>query len=228
MNIFASIPPPSPSPKPLGTIVRQTTQPMEKTYINKAIIDRFDELIAEGQRQWEEFKKNEKGMIMDIISFTQWSTSSLNLLDKLSISSNRFVKQFETWAVGGPGQKMNIGASLGILLSAKDEYLKGMAVDYHLSVSSAVFSGILDEAFYLLEKKYLRASAVLIGAALEQALKTYAKANAIELAPKETLTPLIDKMKKKEVQLITEFEAKNLQAIANMRNDAAHGGDFNL
>jgi len=197
------------------------------TYTNKAIVDRFDELIAEGQRQWEEFKKNDNGMIMDIVSFTQWSTSCLNLLDKLSISSNRFVRQFENWAVGGPGQKMNIGASLGILLSAKDEYLKGMAVDYHLSVSAAVFSGLLDEAFYLLQKKYSRASAVLIGAALEEALKTYAKANSIELAPKETLTPLIDKMKKKEVQLITEFEAKNLQAIANMRNDAAHGGDFN-
>lgn len=137
---------------------------MEKTtYINKAIVDRFDQLIVEGQRQWEEFKKDEKGMIMDIVSFTQWSTSSLNLLDKLSISSNRFVRQFENWAVGGPGRKINIGASLGILLSAKDEYLKGMAVDYHLSVSSAVFSGILDEALYLLEKKYLRASAVLIG-----------------------------------------------------------------
>lgn len=200
---------------------------MKTTYINKAIVDRFDELIIEGKRQWEEFKKNEKGMIMDIVSFTQWSTSSLNLLDKLSISSNRFVRQFENWAVGGPGKQINIGASLGILLSAKDEYLKGMAVDYHLSVSSAVFSGILDEAFYLLEKKYLRASAVLIGAALEEALKTYAQVNSIELAPKETLTPLIDKMKKKEVQLITEFEAKYLQAIANMRNDAAHGGDFN-
>ncbi len=200
---------------------------IKSTYVNKAIVDRFDELISEGQRLWEEFKKNEKGMIMDIISFTQWSTSSLNLLDKLSISSNRFVRQFENWAVGGPGKQMNIGASLGILLSAKDEYLKGMAVDYHLSVSSAVFSGILDEALYLLEKKYLRASVVLIGAALEEALKTYAQANSIELAPKETLTPLIDKMKKKEIQLITEFEAKNLQAIAKMRNDAAHGGDFN-
>lgn len=197
------------------------------TYINKAIVDRFSELIAEGQRQWGEFKKNENGMIIDIVSFTQWSTSCLNLLDKLSISSNRFVRQFENWAVGGPGQKMNIGASLGILLSAKDEYMKGMAVDYHLSVSAAVFSGLLDESLYLLNKKYLRASAVLIGAALEEALKTYAQANLIELSLKETLTPLIDKMKKKDVQLITEFEAKNLQAIAKMRNDAAHGGDFN-
>jgi hypothetical protein len=199
---------------------------MEKTYINKAIVDRFDELITEGHRLWNEFKNNDKGIIMDIISFTQWSTSSLNLLDKLSINTNRFVRQFEIWAIGGPGRQMNIGASLGILLSAKDEYLKGMAVDYHLSVSSSVFSGILDEALYLLEKKYLRASAVLFGAALEEALKTYAKANSIELGPKETLTPLIDKMKKNDVQLITEFEAKNLQAIANMRNDAAHGGNF--
>lgn len=196
------------------------------TYVNTAIVERFDELITEGQRLWEEFKKDEKGMIRDIVSFTQWSTSSLNLLDKLSISSNRFVRQFENWAIGGPGKQMNIGASLGILLSAKNEYLKGMAVDYHLSVSAAVFSGLLDEALYLLEKKYLRASAVLLGAALEEALKTFAQANEIELAPKETLTPMIDKMKKKEVQLITEFEAKNLQAIAKMRNDAAHGGDF--
>lgn len=199
---------------------------IKSAYINNAIVGRFDELIVEGRRLWEEFKANENGVIIDIVSFTQWSTSSLNLLDKLSISSNRFVKQFENWAVGGPGKQMNIGASLGILLSAKEEYLKGMAVDYHLSVSSAVFSGILDEARYLLEKKYLRASAVLIGAALEEALKTYAKANKIELAQRETLTPLIDKIKKMENQVLTDFEAKNLQAIAKIRNDAAHGAMF--
>ncbi len=199
---------------------------MENIYVNNAIIDRFDELIFEGQRQWDEYKRIDNGFIMDIVSFTQWTTSCLNLLDKLSISSNRFVRQFETWAIGGPGQKMNIGASLGVLLSAKEEYKKGMAVDYHLSVSAAVFSGILDEAAYLLERKYLRASAVLIGAALEEALKTMAKTNYIEVAPRETLSPLIDKLKRQEVQLITEFEAKNLQAVAKMRNDAAHGGQF--
>jgi len=199
---------------------------MNSTYINKDMLDRFDELINEGQRQWNEFKKTDNGMIMDIVSFTQWSTSCLNLLDKLSISTNRFVRQFENWAVGGPDQKMNIGASLGILQSAREEYLKGMAVDYHLSVSSSVFSGILDEASYLLRKKYLRASAVLIGAALEESLKIYARSNSIEVGPKETLSPLIDTVKKKGNSLITEFEAKNLQAIATMRNDAAHGGNF--
>ena len=199
---------------------------MQKNYVNNAIIKRFDELISEGSRQWDEFKKNENGMIMDIVAFTQWSTSCLNLLDKLSVSSNRFVKQIEIWVVGGPGQKMNIGAALGVLQSARDEYLNGMAVDYHLSVSASVFSGILDEASYLLEKGYLRASAVLIGAALEEGLKSIGRANSIEIGERETLNPLIDKLKKRDIQVLTEFEAKNLQAVAKMRNDAAHGGDF--
>ncbi len=174
----------------------------------------------------DEFKSNGDGIIWDIVSFTQWSTSCLNLLDKLSISSNRFVRQFEIWVIGGPGQKINIGAALGVLQSAKNEYLSGMAVDYHLSVSSSVFSGILDEASYLLDKGYLRAAAVLIGAALEEGLKTIARANSIEIGERETLSPVIDKLKKSDIQVLTEFEAKNLQAIAKMRNDAAHGGDF--
>jgi HEPN domain-containing protein len=199
---------------------------MEKNYVNNSIVKRFDELISEGKRLWDEFKSNGDGIIWDIVSFTQWSTSCLNLLDKLSISSNRFVRQFEIWVIGGPGQKINIGAALGVLQSAKNEYLSGMAVDYHLSVSSSVFSGILDEASYLLDKGYLRAAAVLIGAALEEGLKTIARANSIEIGERETLSPVIDKLKKSDIQVLTEFEAKNLQAIAKMRNDAAHGGDF--
>ncbi|MBP6825772.1 MAG: HEPN domain-containing protein, partial [Saprospiraceae bacterium] len=159
--------------------------------------------------------------------FTRWSTSCLNLLDKLSISSNRFVSQFEIWVTGGPGKKINIGAALGVLQSAKDEYLLGMAVDYHLSVSASVFTGFLDEASYLLEKGYLRAAAVIIGAALEEGLKSRARSITLNIGEKETLNPLIDRLKKDEIGLLNEFEAKQLHVVAKMRNDAAHGGDFN-
>lgn len=195
-------------------------------YVNESIVNRFDELIEQGKTQWEEFKKNKQGLVMDIISFTRWSTSCLNLLDKLSISSNRFVSQFEVWGIGGPNKKLNIGAMLGVLLSAKDEYLLGMAVDYHLSISAAVFNGFLDEAQYLLEKGYLRAAAVIIGASLEEGLKSCARSVPLIIGEKETLNPLIDKLKKPEVGILNEFEAKQLKAVANMRNDAAHGGDF--
>lgn len=197
-----------------------------KIYINESVLDRLNSLISEGERLWAEFKANEKGIIEDIVSFTRWSTSCLNILDKLSVSTNRFVKQFEIWVIGGPGQKMNIGAALGILKSAKDEYSLGLAIDYHLSVSASVFNGLLEEANYLIQKKYFRAAAVLIGAALEEGLKTRARAESIEVGQRETLNPIIQKLKTGEIGILTAFEAKELEVVTKMRNDAAHGVEF--
>jgi hypothetical protein len=150
------------------------------------------------------------------------------LLDKLSVSTNRFVREFEIWVHPSPGTKydVNIGAALGVLKSAREEYTLGLAVEYHLSVSAAVFEGLLDEAAYLSEKRYLRAAAVLIGAALEEGLKNRAKAIPIEVSPKDTLVPMIVKLKARGIEVLTEFDAKRLEAIAKMRNDAAHGGEF--
>jgi hypothetical protein len=201
--------------------------PMNKPFVNDRLLSRFDELILEGNARWEEFQNDRNGMIMDIVGFTQWSTSCLNLLDKLSISTNRFVTQFEVWGIGGPGKKMNIGAALGVLKSARQEYSYGLAVEYQLSVSAAVFSGLLDEAFYLFTKGYTRAAAVLLGAALEEGLKARARAVPVELSPKDGLSPVINKLKAQEVGVLSEFEAKRLEAIARLRNDAAHGGEFN-
>jgi hypothetical protein len=199
---------------------------MTEHFVNDRLLSRFDELIQEGEGRWQEFQRDEKRVIKDIVGFAQWSTSSLNLLDKLSISTNRFVTQFEVWAVGGPGKQMNIGAALGVLKSARHEYSCGLAIEYQLSVSAAVFSGLLDEATYLLKKGYTRAAAVLLGAALEEGLKARARAVPIALSPRDTLSPVISKLKSPEVGVLTEFEAKRLDAIARLRNDAAHGGDF--
>lgn len=199
---------------------------MGKPFVNDRIILRFDELIEEGNALWDEFLKDKNGVIMDIVGFSQWATSCLNLLDKLSISTNRFVTQFEIWVVGGPGKKMNIGAALGALKSARHEYSCGLAVEYQLSVSAAVFSGLLDEARYLFHKGYTRAAAVLLGAALEEGLKARARAVPLALSPRDTLSPIITKLKSQDIGIFTEFEAKRLEAIARLRNDAAHGGEF--
>jgi hypothetical protein len=200
---------------------------MSQVFANPKIIERFDDLIGEAKELWEEFRRNEKGMIMDIVRFTRWATSSLNLLDKLSVSTNRFVSQFEIWVNTGPGKKMNIGAALGVLEAARNEYSRGLAVDYQLSVSAAVLGGLLDEASYLVGKGYNRAAAVLMGAALEEGLKARARAVPLEVGPKLTLDPLIAMLKAPDVHLLTDFESKRLMALARMRNDAAHGGDFN-
>jgi hypothetical protein len=193
---------------------------------NTLILQRLDDLIGEGERQWEDFIAAGKGVVQNPIRLTQWITSCLNLLDKLSVSSNRFVKEFERWVTPSSSRDLNIGAALGVLKSARVEYSLGLAVEYHLSVSAAVFDGILDEAEYLLSKGYSRAAAVLIGAALEESLKSRARAIGLEVGPKDTLTPVITKLKASDVQVLNEFEAKRLEALARMRNDAAHGGDF--
>lgn len=185
----------------------------------------MDELIGEGEQQWWEFQKT-PGTIKDPIRFTQWTTSCLNLLDRLSISTNRFVVEFESWAKRAPGREINLGAALGVLKSARVEYQRGFAIDYHLSVASAVFGDLLSQAEYLLGKGYLRASAVLVGAALEEALKSRAKTIPIEISEKETIVPLLHKLKAPNVGVITEVQSKNLEAVAKVRNDAAHGGSF--
>lgn len=190
------------------------------------IQQRLDDLIGEGERQWDEFVADNNGTIRNPIRLTQWITSCLNLLDKLSISTNRFVREFERWVTPSPSRDLNLGAALGVLKSARVEYSLGLAVEYHLSVSAAVFGGLMSEASYLMEKGYLRAAAVLMGAALEEGLKTRARANGLEIGPKETLTPVIARLKDPSVHVLDEFEAKRLEALARMRNDAAHSGEF--
>jgi hypothetical protein len=54
-----------------------------------------------------------------------------------------------------------------------------------------------------------------------------AKASSVTISKKDTLNPVIIKLKDQSVGILTEFEAKKLEAIAKMRNDAAHGASFN-
>jgi hypothetical protein len=111
--------------------------------------------------------------------------------------------------------------------SAGVEYSLGVAVEYHRSVSASVFSRLFDEADYFLSKGCLWAAAVLIGAALEEGLKTRARADGIEVGPKETLSRIITKLKAPNVHVLNEFAAKRPESLARMRNDAAHGNDLN-
>jgi len=197
---------------------------MPNSFVNQDIIRRFDELIADGERHYKESKN---GRVADDIMASKWITSSLNLLDKLSVSSNRFVKEFERWVPNERHDTVNFGPALGVLMAAKEEYIQGFAIDYHLGVVASVFGDLQEQAMYLFEKEYFQAAVVLTGAALEEALKLRAKAAPVELSGKETLIPLIHKLKSPEVSILTDFQARQLEAFAKLRNDAAHGGNFN-
>lgn len=198
---------------------------MTRAFSNPDILSRFDELIAEGERLRLEAKKTE-GKEIPSAPITQWITSSLNLLDKLSVSTNRFVQEFERYGRVENGL-LNIGLPLGVLCAACEEYKLGFAVDYHLAVASTVFGDLLTEAQYLEEKGYYRAAVVLSGAALEESLRSRTRATtSLELSSHESITTLIHKLKAPTVGVLDELEASRLEVWAKMRNQAAHGKEI--
>jgi hypothetical protein len=197
---------------------------MDKPPFNLAILDRIDELILEGEQQWLEYEKY-SGVIKDPMRFTKWTTSCLNLLDKLSVTTNRFVTEFEECGKRGPGKKdVNLGASIGVIKAAREEYVRGFAVEYHLSVSAAIFGDLLSQAEYILDKNYLQAAAVIAGGALEEGLKSRVRSSNIEIGPKDTILPVIHKLK--DADVLNDFEAKKLEGVGHIRNEAARGGEF--
>ncbi len=80
---------------------------MSGIFVNPKILERFDELIADGEEQFKEAKVA-GGNIEDSARLTQWTTSALNLLDKLSISTNRFVQEFERYRRVSSDNRLNI------------------------------------------------------------------------------------------------------------------------
>ena len=191
-------------------------------YMDPQIVARFNELIAEG-RVLHDSAVNNSRTFRDPAKVTRWTTSCLNLLDRLSVSTNRFVTEFERYALPR-GDKLNLALPLGVLEAARTEYERGLAVDYHLGVAATVFVDLLDQARYLLERSYHQAAAVILGAALEEALRSRARAEGLEVANRETLNPLIDRLTK--AGTLSAFEGDRLRSIAKLRNDAAHGGQL--
>lgn len=195
----------------------------ETRYINHQFVQRFDELIAEGQDLFVDPNTKQPRRQNDPARYTQWTTSCLNLLDKLSVSTNRFVREFERYHSAQSGSA-NIGLPLGVLRSAKEEYMRGLAIEYHLSVSAAVFGDLVTEAGYLLERGYLRASAILARAGLEEALRSRARAIPLEISTKIKLHDLLSKLKQHGV--LNDFDEKRIDAHIRVGNAAAHGDAF--
>ena len=110
------------------------------------------------------------------------------------------------------------------LKAAQDEYVRGLAVDYQLGVSAAVFGDIVSEAGYLMEKGYLRAAAILARAGLEEALRARARAIPLELSSRVKLSDLLGKLKQHGV--LSEFDERRIDAHARIGNAAAHGDVF--
>ena len=113
----------------------------------------------------------------------------------------------------------------GILKGIKSDVDRGMLEDFRLLVRAEVFASFLDMAEYLLNEGYKDAAAVMLGAVLEDSLRTLATRNGISTSSSVgkplTIDPLNIALGK--AGTYGPLVQKQVTSWANLRNDAAHG-----
>ncbi|MEQ1320025.1 HEPN domain-containing protein [Acinetobacter guillouiae] len=109
-----------------------------------------------------------------------------------------------------------------VLTAAYDDLKSGFLLTFKQIVQAEVFDSELEQAKSLLDSGYKNAAAVIAGTVLETAIKELCLNNGITLDRKK-LTHLNDDLAK--ASIYNKLQQKQITALADIRNNAAHG-DF--
>ncbi len=109
---------------------------------------------------------------------------------------------------------------LPVIKATYDDFKNGFLITFKQIVQAEVFDSELEQAKSLLENGYKNAAAVIAGVVLETAIKELCLNNNIDLE-KKRLTRLNDDLAKAGVY--NTLEQKRITALADIRNNAAHG-----
>jgi len=187
------------------------------------ITQRFDELILEVR----EFIKSIKsaGVTTDdnITQNRAWQSSAYNLLSIIPINNNQYLKEFDLIARKYDSRHSSINTHklleiLGLLISAKNEFDKGLLTQIDLIIAAETFDNFLDHAEEYHKAGKATESAVLASAVLEDTVKKIAKKHNIDHS--KTLDPLVDDMIK--INVFTPVKGKRIKAYASTHNHALH------
>jgi len=209
-------------------------------------LDRFDELIQEGERIYKVLKYVSNGFFRDPVQgarpltqqeleepqkLERWKLNYLSLLEQIIPPRSVHRKLVdETESYFDASDKLN--THIYRLKGLKEDFQKGYLGDLGLEIEAAIVADYMGQAEQLLAEgqsgKYdYVPAAVLAGAVLEKSLRTLCDKQSPSISTVNnngkplTLTPLIDVLKKNNV--FNELTAKQLRAWADIRNSAAHG-----
>ncbi|MEI6221742.1 MAG: DUF4145 domain-containing protein [bacterium] len=149
----------------------------------------------------------------------KWCTSVQSLLLAVyrqdSPQYNNFLKAYKSCH----GNKHEIDTLLGIFLSAKEDFDGGYVFNVDMEVSGEVFGDLVSLAKQSLSEGYKDVAAVLACAALEDALKRYARVNKIDVEDKD-MQEVINALKAKS--LVSGAQKSILESMPKFRNAAMH------
>jgi len=119
----------------------------------------------------------------------------------------------------------HISQMLGIAYSVRHDYDRGFLFDIRSLMQADIFADFLEMGEYLLNEGYKDASAVIIGAVLEDSLRKLCQKNNIQTkndAGKPlTIDPLNSALAKADVY--SKLVQKQVTSWAHIRNKSAHG-----
>jgi len=197
--------------------------------MSQKILNRYEQLIDEANNLKMEIRETYSQMFgtYDTLGdkgdaiFLEWKVKAKNLI-MLSCGENSVhYQQFENFENSNSFGNTSLLKKLApVLNAAYDDLKSGFLITFKQIVQAEVFDSELEQAKSLLVNGYKNAAAVIAGVVLETAIKELCLNNGIEIERKR-LTQLSDDLAK--VGVYNKLQQKQITALADIRNNAAHG-----
>ena len=152
-------------------------------------------------------------------NWEKWTTSAESLIKAVFGTDSPHYLNFASALKDCNGRGDNIKALQAIFMSAKEAYEGGYVFNVELSISGEIFGDFVVLAKQSLAEGYKDVAAVLASAALEDALKRYAKVNGINVDD-AVMTKVIGAIK--SAGLVSGARKSMLDAMPKIRNYAMH------
>jgi hypothetical protein len=184
---------------------------------NDDISKRFTELLTTAQRPVQSDPK-----YVDGGWFNRWASSSQNLIGLVFGRESDHYQNFTAHMKKFNGWKSGFDYALGVLQSAFDDWQRGFYRKLEVQITGEVFGDFVALAKESLNQGHKDVAAVLAAAALEDALKRFAKINGLDLSGK-TMDTVVGALK--GAGLVSGAQKSLLDVMPRIRNAAMHA-DF--
>ena len=186
--------------------------------ISEKIHTRFNEL--QEQSSSVRVLQNSIGhRYVDSASWHQWTTSALNLLQMAFGSESLHYKNLKTIYDAFRTNLSDLDAARGVFMAAKADFEGGYTESLERAVSGEIFGNFIALAKQSLSDGHKDVAAVLACAALEDALKKYARNNGVDVAD-EVMQKVVAALKAKG--LVGGAHKALLDVMPKIRDYAMH------
>ena len=186
--------------------------------MNDKFLQRFREL--QDQSDSIQFEPNKYGSLYaPRFVWLSWATSAESLIKAVFGEESPHYINFANVIKNCRGSELSIKTLQGIFLSAKEAFEGGYVFSIELSISGDIFGDFVVLAKQSLAEGYKDVAAVLASAALEDALKRYAKVNGLNVDG-ATMAKVISAIKSKG--LVSGARKSMLDTMLQIRNYTMH------